>query len=483
MAKKYISDIITKDVISTFQLGQKYLIRSGTGSGKSFFVKTTLYEYCKEKGHRLLLLSNRNILKNQNKEDLGVEKLKVITSENYQYLESQVTENDRDIHFMIRNFKVIVLDEAHFFHVDSQFNRQTDTLLDIIRNPPKDKIVIVITATPEVILNYYDFPKENIYNIKTDYNYIEKLYFYTKEKTPEAIIQNMPDDEKAIYFGDAMQAWELRNKFEDAAFICAKGNRLYKEKEISSNIKEIVEKSMFSSRLLCCTKVLDNGVNLMDADLKTIIIDTLDPITLIQELGRKRVLSEDERVKVYIRNQHRGIVNFNLMKIDKQLESLADFEELGKQEFIKKYRKKNYADIIDNDYQINIAKKQNILYTKDLYDKLMEEKDSYKKYISELLGKNEADIGDADNEIEKVSISDILRGLIGIKLYKEEQEKLKLDFFNMIFSPKKTDYRHRALRSINALLEEDNLSFRITSGRDSKGNKSRPRTFWTVIQI
>jgi hypothetical protein len=477
--RKYISDIITPDIISNWQLGQKYLIRSGTGSGKSYWVKNVLYEYCKERGNKILLLSNRNILKNQNKEDLGEEKRKIITAENYQYLESEVLNKDKEIHSMIKPFRVIVLDEAHFFHTDSQFNRQTDTLLNIIKSPLEDKILIVITATPEVLLKYYDFPKENTYNIQTNYNYIEKLSFYTKEKTPEAIIQNMPDGEKAIYFGDALQAWELKNKFDDAIFICAKGNRLYKEKEMGVNVKEIVEKSMFSARLLCTTKVLDNGVNLMDADLKTIIIDTLDPITLIQELGRKRVVDGNERINVYIRNQHRGIIHFNRQKIENQLKNLADFENLSKEDFIKKYRKQNYADIIDNDLQVNIAKKQNLLYVKDLYDQLMDEKDSYKQYISKLLGKNEA--GDGDMELEKVSLADILRGMIGSKLYKEEQEKFKLDFFNLIFSPKKTNYRHRALRSINALLEEDNLPYRVTSGRDVK--EKRKRTFWTVIQI
>jgi hypothetical protein len=479
--RRYISDIITPDIISTWQLGQKYLIRSGTGSGKSYWVKNVLYEYCKSKEHKILLLSNRNILKNQNQEDLGAEKLKVIRAENYQKLESLVTDKDRDIYDLISPYRVVVLDEAHFFHTDSQFNRQTDTLLNIIKNPLEDKVLIVITATPEVLLKYYEFPKENTYNISTNYDYIEQLSFYTKEKTPEAIIQNMPDEEKAIYFGDALQAWELKNKFDDSIFICAKGNRLYKKGEVEPNVEEIVKQSMFSAKLLCTTKVLDNGVNLMDADLKTIIIDTVDPITLIQELGRKRVLNENERVRVYIRNQHRGIINFNLMKINDQLKNLADFENMTKEDFVKKYRKKNYADIIDNDLQVNIAKKQNLLYLKDLYDELMKDKDSYKQYICKLLGKNEA--SNADMELERLSIADILRGLVGVKLYKEEQNKFKLDFFNLIFSPKKTDYRHRALRSINALLEEDNLSYRISSGRDAKGNNRQKRTFWTVIQI
>lgn len=87
ITRKYISDIITKEEISKWKLGEKYLIRSGTGSGKSYWVKNVLYQYCFEKNRRILFLSNRNILKNQNEEDLGKEKLEIVKTANYQYKE------------------------------------------------------------------------------------------------------------------------------------------------------------------------------------------------------------------------------------------------------------------------------------------------------------------------------------------------------------------------------------------------------------
>jgi len=486
--KKYISDIITSKEIEKWNKGQKYLIRSGTGSGKSHFVKNVLYEHCSNNNKKILLLSNRNILKSQNEEDLGEEKIKTIKPQNYQYFESLVLNYDADLSNLIDKYDFIVFDEFHYVHLDSQFNRNSDTMLEIIRNPPPDKILLILTATPDILLKYYSFPKENIYNIPTNYDYINKLFFYTKEQTPEAIIQNMPEDEKAIFFGDANQGFELRNKFEDAVFICAKGNdKYYNPSEMTPVIKEIAERSMFSARLLCTTKVLDNGINLLDADLKTIIIDTLNPITLIQELGRRRVLNDNERINVYIRNQHRGIINFNLMDyrngINKQMEDLANFENLSKEDFIKKYRKKSYSDIIDNDFQINIAKKQNLLYLKDLYEQLMKEKDSYKRMISRLLGKEISEAGNADMEIEKNTMITYLESLVGRKMYKDEQDRFRQSFFNMVFSPKNTNYRHRGIRSITAVLEEDEIPFRISSGRDRKGDNSKKKeTFWIVYK-
>lgn len=485
MTKQYISDIITKEEISKWKLGEKYLIRSGTGSGKSYWVKNVLYDYCMERNRKILFLSNRTILKNQNEEDLGNKKLEIIKTANYQYIESKIISGRKDLDYFFDPFKVIVFDEAHYFHVDSAFNRQTDVILNYLSNPPENKIIIVITATPQILLRYYDFKKENIYNLKTNYDYIEKLSFYTKERVPEMVVQNLPDNEKAIYFGDASQAWQLKNNFEDAIFICAKGNRLYREKEMKKSVAEIVEKSYFSEKLLCTTKVLDNGVNIIDSQLKTIIIDTLEPLTFIQELGRKRIINSNDKINLYVRNQHNGIVNFNYMKIRDQLNSLADFENMTPDEFIKKYRKRVYADVIDNDFEVNIAKKQNLFFLFDIYEKMKSEEDGYKKFICSILGKDYEQIKSIseDDILEKVNISSILESLVGEKLYSEEQEKFKKSFFNFIFSPKKTNYRSRAIRSINAILEEDRLPFQIISRRDAVGNKRKKRTYWMVISL
>ena len=485
---RYISDHISNEEIASWELGKKYLIRSGTGSGKSYFVKNNLYEFCKNKGHKILLLSNRTILRKQNEEDLGEEKLEIIHPRNYQSFENLVIGKDKSLKILLEPYKVIVFDEFHYVHSDSQFNRNTDILLELIRNPPQNKILLVITATPEILLNYYEFEKDKVYNIPTNYNYVRKIFFYTKEETPEALIQNMDGEEKSIYFGDANQAFELSNKFEDASFICAKNNiKYYKEKEMSRVVAQISEKSSFESRLLCTTKVLDNGVNIADLDLKNVIIDTLNPITLIQELGRKRVLNENDTINLYIRNQHRGIINFNLIDykngIYKQLKDLFDFENLPREEFLKKYRKKSYADVIDNDYSVNVAKRENLLYLANLYENLLKEKDSYKKMICNLLGKDISEAGNADMEIEKNSTLGFLETKLEKKLYKKEQEKFKQDFFNMIFLPKKTNYRHRALRSINAVLEEDNLPYRVTSGKDRGGESKKPETYWIVIAV
>ncbi len=52
-------------------------IEAGTGKGKSHFIKNTLYNYAKENGKKILLLSNRTNLLNQNIYELAQEEIKL----------------------------------------------------------------------------------------------------------------------------------------------------------------------------------------------------------------------------------------------------------------------------------------------------------------------------------------------------------------------------------------------------------------------
>ncbi len=484
MTKKlYISDVVTEKEISMWQEGQRYLIRSGTGSGKSHFVKTVLYNYCKERGFKILLFSNRSILKEQNIIELGDEKSDVIKTINYQYMESGVFNNVHSLDYYYKDYKVICYDEVQYTHIDSQFSKTSDLILQTISNPPENKILLLLTATPQILLQYYDFPKENVYDIKTNYDYVTQLSFYTKEQTPEGIVQNMDNGNKCLFFGDAQQAWDLKNKFDDSSFVCSKNNHLYKAREIEDTIEEITNTQQFDARLLACTKVLDNGVNLLDRDLKIIVLDIMCPITLLQCIGRKRIIDENDTVKIFIKNQHKGHLNFNYMKVKDALKHLSDFENMELEDFIKKYRKKVIADVVQFDREINISKKQYLIFMKEFFEKTMEEKDGYKIEICRLLGKQFEEIKDGDIEVEKTDIREIMEKYSGIKMFKEEQEKFKLEFFNSVYAPKKTNFTHRAIRSINAVLLEDSLPYEINTRLDYTENRKKGKTVWIINKL
>jgi len=479
---QYISDIIDKQEIETnWKIGSKILLTSQTGKGKSHFIKTVLLEYCKENKLRILLLSNRKALKNQNEEELRGEE-DYITLMNYQALESNLIQSEDDLEYLLRKFNVIVLDEVHYIFSDSEFSRSSDLLLETLHKNYPDKLMVFITATPEILLEYNP-TFDKTYSTKRDYSYINKISFFGRDKTPEEIIQNLPVEEKVIYFSsDAQEAYELSQKFDDASFVCADNNQMSRYSN-QNTLDEIAEKSYFSNRILCCTKVLDSGINIIDKNVTTIIIDSLDILNLVQALGRKRITDKNEKINLYIKNYHSGNVNYNLMIINSKLATVEELETYGKEEFQKAHKKISFHDVIDNDFTINKAKLIFYKYKKEYLEKIKKTRDGYKTEVLRYFNiKDESAVGNADNEFEKIGIRAYLEKLKNIKLYKDEQESFKVKFFSLLFSPKNTNYRNRGLRSITAILEEDSIPYRLTSGKDNKG-VTRDKRWWMVIDV
>ena len=70
---------------------------------------------------------------------------------------------------------------------------------------------------------------------------------------------------------------------------------IYSDEDKRAEIAEIAQNEKFSDRNLITTKVAENGVSLHDDELNLIVIETLDPITLKQVIGRARVNRKNPR--------------------------------------------------------------------------------------------------------------------------------------------------------------------------------------------
>lgn len=68
MIKEYISDIITKEDIKSWNSEETIFIEAPTGKGKSHFIKHTLSELVYPK--KILILVNRTIIKEQFENEL-----------------------------------------------------------------------------------------------------------------------------------------------------------------------------------------------------------------------------------------------------------------------------------------------------------------------------------------------------------------------------------------------------------------------------
>jgi hypothetical protein len=480
MTRQYITDVVTLKELKKWRPGDRVLICSMVGSGKSSLIKNELYDYCKSINKKILLMSNRNLLKQQNVLEIG-DKKDYITLHNYQEFESRILRDFDTTEKLFEPYDYIIFDEVHYFYADSFFNASTDLLIDPIKNTPKDKIFIFMTATPDALLDY-QFSYKFIYTLPNDYSYIKNIFFYEKKKeslVEKSIIQNIPYDEKILCFGSsAEKMWNLSTEFSDTAFICSPGNKMAMNSSISE-MNEIITNAKFNSHILFSTKILDNGVNLRDKQLKHIIIDMIDPISFIQTLGRKRCISEDDQVNLYVRNYNKGMIYWMVRGYNGKIQLAKDLKKLSKEEFQKKYPKRINDSLINESYTINKAKHQQYLTMVRLLEEIMNYKGGYKKYVCDLLGFDIDKIQDANAEFEKLSIIDLLKKNVGIKMFEEDRLFFVDSFYRKIFTPKQTDYSAMGIRATNSIIDEDELNFHISSYREKK-SPMRDKTFWII---
>jgi len=481
MTKQYISDIISVSEILKWKPGDRILITSQTGSGKSQWVKDQLYSYCKDNNKKILLLSNRSILRDQNKTEIEAEnKQDIITLKNYQTLETAFIYG-KTVLDLFNAYDFIVYDEAHYVFSDSQFNTNTDILMEPIIDSPKDKIFLFLTATPQALRIYsskYDYE----YTAKTDYSYIENLYFYSQTQTIENIIRTIPAEDKAIYFGDAKESLELSEQFDNSAFLCSDKNSIFKRNSSKKVQDQIINTNRFECQFLFSTKVLDNGINIIMPELKYVFIDMNDPIDVIQCLGRKRIVSLTDRVNLYIKDMKGNNLYPLLKKMRIRLNLVAEQEEIGSEAFLNKYARLHFDDIIMHNGEVNNAKFIYSKYIIDIYSRMLGDKNKkgFQNYISNMLRWNKENTKDAEQCYEKESIELLLQSYVGRNLYGNDIETFKNIFFQNIFAPKrKINIRRRGYRCINSILMEDNLPYSIDT-RTEKTKEHRDQTVWRV---
>lgn len=295
---KYIADLITIAEICKWRPGENIMIRAQTGKGKSHFMINILAKYAEKNNLKILILSNRDLLKQQNKR-LAPDNVECY---NYQFLEKL---DEEQLKRFLSRFDIINFDECHYFFKDSGFNENTERVLRYALSST-NQIKVFASATPEP-LYFTNIKIHHEYTLPADYSFIDQIIFYDELPDVMENIANSPN--KAICFlNNAAYACKLTlTNYDKMRFICSKSNPLWKvsDKEVAD---EIVETSRFSCQILVTTTVLDNGVNIIDEKVKIILIDFYDPITIIQALGRKRI-QPGEKIILYLRNPNKKSVN------------------------------------------------------------------------------------------------------------------------------------------------------------------------------
>lgn len=405
---KYISELITEKEIDEWKANgyKNIFLDAGTGTGKSYFCKTTLYDYAKKRNEKILLLLPRRDTVQQFRNELDTEKkTDVITVETYQSKEIRQL-NKWKTH--IEEFQYLVIDEAQYFLSDSRFNDFTDLSFEMILRADCQKIFL--SGTAENILSYIQQEKEiplKVYRVNKVQN-INSLYFFRKEETVDELIERaIYDKSKVVVFEDDIQkAYDLYRKYSaNAVFNCSQSNKRYAKKRCTEDMDKILETGKLEKLILISTTAFDCGVNITDPDVKNIIIDNVfDTDTIRQCVGRVRTIREND-LALYI-------THFNNRSLNARRTNYIKYIRMA--EFFLTHTLAQYMQAFPR-----INDRKNVVF------EYLDEQNQIKKAVNGLkYYKYKCDIAEIERmlEIKKIGFCEILKEKLNVDKYEFLQE-------------------------------------------------------------
>lgn len=490
VVNQMVSDIITIEEIKSWKTGDLISITSGTGTGKSYFVRNLLYAIAKAEGKKILYLVNRKRLLQQIKQELVADKkTDTISVFTYQKIQTHVlygeNRNFKDI------YKYIVCDEYHYFITDASFNHTTDLSLDTIL-AADDRVRIFMSATSNFMLNYIEqqmMLSINKYAIDYHYNHIEKIFFYENDDTVKKFLHELNQKDKVIYFcHSAEKAYKLSKEFTDSLFVCSDSNTRYKKRLETEQIEQMLANECFEQQFLFCTHTLDNGVNIIDKNVKYIIVDIEDFDILIQCIGRKRSQGIDDKITVLIKKMSNKSIGGRITQINRRLKRVDFLLNSTSEDFIKKYPRQYsgnmiYDSVVDGKITkvVNKVMHHKCLYDIEEYNSILEEEDGYQKKILSLLKKDEYEM--LEDYYDEFTVNDYFTALVGKKMFKDDQKQFKewLEI-NLIKAPKKRN-GIIGLPTINQFLKDNGYEFIIESKIEKERGINRDKTYWIIGKV
>lgn len=540
---EWVTDVIKEDY-KNWNLGDVVTIQAQTGTGKTYFVKNKLVPYL-EDWEEMLIVANRINLKRQLKNDLfdyyntpipttedidDVTKIGNVTIMSYQQIaEMQNGDNYNLFNMNLNKFKYIVCDECHFFLSDASFNNKCDLAFEqLIIGRHTHSIKIFISATIEEIEQSINkcfndsvsrcfgslVNKNQIHKYSTgvDYSYLDITYF----KKINDIISTIKNDESEnkwlIFINSISNGTYIIDQLTEYCAV----NIITKDTNIEENddLKLIINQGKFKSKVLICTKAMDNGINIQDELVKNIVIDTYDKTTFIQELGRIRVdINNPYTVNLYINTKSYSSFNTLLNKQYLPKQRLIDLYNNNINEFNMTYSR-NYGvlpkDIFilndNNDkspFDINILGYARLIRDIEFCELMKAQFELFKKYafILEQLSWIERD----DSFSEFNLMEDVVDMEIGneLKLFLESafynDDRFTKEYFineineiierdnglkNLLYKTDNGKTRTKGSKKLNELFRMCGYGYIVGSKiiKETVNGKRKNITYWTVIK-
>ena len=361
---KWVSETIGEEY-KQWSKGDIVTIQAQTGTGKTYFVKNVLVPYM-DKWEHMLIVSNRVNLKRQIKIDLlrlcrkeipkdlkeldKITKVSNVTLLSYHQIaimRQAQEEKGKEINLDI--YKYIICDECHWFKSDASFCDKTELAWkELIRTRHRESIVVYISATMEEIRPMIDSAIEKFneksfgssielwnYTTGIDYNYLNPYYFDKIENLAIHIKNaDIKDGKWLVFVTSKSMAKNLKDIITNKKVSIITADT----KEDNEDLKSIINNSKFNSDVLICTKVLDNGVNIQDEEVKNVVINAWEETTFVQEIGRIRIdIDKPYEINLYIPMKSKKAFTSRQIGISKEIDILNLYEN-NKEEFMFQYR-------------------------------------------------------------------------------------------------------------------------------------------------
>ena len=449
----YLSDLIL-DKYKTWN--KEFIVfDGGTGSGKSYFCIHVLGKYAKKNGKKILYLCNRRKLRKQVYNEIKrLELQNIIYVISYQLLQKNIQKGHR-----YPFYDYIIADECHYFTTDAKFNEYTDVSYNYLMDQ-KESVVIWISATAKVFFKWLvdrnKVKKRNIFRIDKDYSYVKNLYFYQKEEIfaiIDDILENESDSKTVVFCNSAGRMHEMNRKYGDTAdYYCSSSSSNKKLKamcgidEKTKKVKDCISvypdgRITFEKRILFTTTVLDNGVDLKDEKIKHIFSEIFDADSMIQSLGRKRSLNDNDTCTFYIREFQpkaiQGFININ----NAQLEPV----KLYKKDYNKFYQE--YG---------NGKKRRQLKMNRIFYSYFAEKKSNSKPEINECRYRKYEQDNNVLFQMKELGYIPILKNFLGCELSaKSEYISIEVEQIDMFMEYLKSIEGKRLYREDKERVKEE----------------------------
>ena len=357
-AKQYITDLVGEDYKNWHGI---VVLDAGTNSGKTYFILKTLLPWAYERRKRILILCNREALRNQIERDVNrlgsievsyedydpalggiVNKPAIdnkyehtIRVETYQWLETFLQRNEDAAKTYLRSFDYIVSDEYHYMVTDASFNDHVDASYEAIKELWTTKTCIFMSATARPFFDYWKLrkmiPEGQHYRLPMDYRFVSSVKFFYRDDDELDIIRRVQPGEKILVFVNTIaKLRKLRDTLkaegiEDVVCLCSKYRQ---EAEEFDKLDDVLKGNVLQHQVTLTTTTLYNGVDMKDRALKYIVSELWNPLVNAQILGRKRPLDEGDTCAVYLLHYPKERLEGELKKIEKyQLEPVEAYRK------------------------------------------------------------------------------------------------------------------------------------------------------------